>query len=89
MRWAQKSEHLDKRTGMHTFVLHEPESGAEHHVVFLKEELLGEGFDPKVRVAEELRAVQESHDALEAYALKHRVPVRTVDGKTRLARGAR
>ena len=98
MSWQKKSEHLDKRTGIHHVILHEPESGAEHHVQIL----VGHGvchscgavhqvakdgqLDIRARIDSILANLQASHDAMEEHAVKHQVPVLTADGSMRKAR---
>lgn len=93
-----KEQWLDKRQGKHYVVLHEPESGSEHHVMFL----IGPescphcghvhnvhdplALGPKERVDQEIQKLQDSHDRMEGYARQHNIPILVAEGKPRKAR---
>jgi hypothetical protein len=75
MSWKVVREHVDKRLGQHIVHFEERESGAQHRLqIFLGADL--DGLDPKQLIADELKALQAKHDAMDAYAKKHRIAVR-------------
>jgi len=75
MSWKVVKEHVDKRLGQHIVHFEERESGAQHRLqIFLHGEI--DALDPKKLIADELKALQAKHDAMDAYAKKHRVAVR-------------
>ena len=88
MAWKKLSEEIDKRTGIHYVKLHEPESGARHDLVIhigldacphcgvVKQREGVDEYDPKQIVQDHLEALQASHDAMDEYAKRHKVPVK-------------
>ena len=95
MSWQLKEHHLDKHLGRHYAILHEPVTGAEHHIIVLT------GHDtcatcghvqPKTNTGEldfkeilksELEALEQSHAQSEAYAKRHGIPILRADGTKR------
>jgi hypothetical protein len=95
MSWQLRDQHLDKALGQHYVTLHEPSTGAEHHLIILTghdacptcghvtpKANTGE-LDFKALLKNELSALEQSHAQSEAYARKHSIPVLRADGSKR------
>lgn len=88
MSWSKVREHIDHQIGMHVIHLEHAFTKAQHklqiwlgmdacplcgHVV--PKTNTGE-LDPHAFVAQEIAALERVHGNIEAYARKHRVPIR-------------
>jgi hypothetical protein len=87
MAWQVKEQHVDLSLGRHYIVLHEPISGAEHHIaVYVGHDscaLCGHAspktntgdLDMKAILKKEIEALEASHAQTAAHARKHNVPI--------------
>lgn len=95
MSWQIKAQHVDELLLRHYIEIHDPETGAEHHVVIYTghnscpacghvqpHNNLGE-IDVKALVKEEIALLEVSRQQTRAHARKHGIPILKADGKTR------
>jgi len=87
MSWQVKDQHVDLSLGRHYVVLHEPVTGAEHHVAIYvghdscplcgnvqPKTNTGE-LDVKAILKQEMEVLEASHAQSRAHAQKHNVPI--------------
>ena len=95
MSFEIKEQHVDKGIGRHYILLHDPETGAEHHLALYTGHHscplcghvkpitnLGE-IDLKALLKEEFANLEISKAQTVAWAKKHNVPILKADGKAR------
>jgi hypothetical protein len=95
MSFTIHSQHVDKALGRHYVRLHDPDSGAEHHLVIylghdacptcghVKPKTNTGELDFRAILAEELKNLTVSHAQSEQYAKKHGIPILRKDGTAR------
>lgn len=95
MSYELKSQHHDEMLGRHYVVLHDPETGAEHHVAIyvgyqscqlcghvMPIDNLGE-IDHKALIKEEIANLEAAKKQAREHAKKHGIPILRADGKAR------
>jgi hypothetical protein len=96
MSWQVKEQFIDKALSQHYIKLHDPDSGAEHHLIIhigpdscplcghvTPKTNLGE-IEPQALIKVEIENLEKAKAAAKNYALKHgRLPVVRADGKAR------
>ena len=95
MSWQVREQHVDLSLGRHYVVLHEPVSGAEHHLMIyvghdscptcgaVKPKTNTGDIDFKAILKQEIEALEASHAQSAAHAKLHNVPILKADGKAR------
>jgi hypothetical protein len=95
MSFQLKHQHVDEYLGRHYIVLHDPDTGAEHHIALYTGhktcptcghvkpiDNLG-NIDHKALIREEIKALEASKAQTRAHAKKHGIPTLKADGKAR------
>jgi len=93
MAWELKQHDFDHTVGRHYAILHDPATGAEHHLVIftshsscptcghVKRNDATGALDFKAILKEELANLEKSHAQSTAYARKFNIPAAKVDKK--------
>ena len=90
MSWDVKHQHFEHDIQRHYAVLHDPTTGAEHHVIIytghdscptcghVKPKTNTGEIDLKAIIKEELANLEQSHQQSAAFVKKHNLPVAKV-----------
>ena len=90
-----KEQHIDRGLGRHYIILHDPETGAEHHIPLDTShrpcpccghvwpiDNLGQ-IDLKALLKEEIGNLEKGKAQTDEWGKKHNVPILKADGKAR------
>ena len=92
MSWQVKTQHVEADLGRHYAILHDPQTGAEHHLVIyvghVSCPLCGhvkpldavEQIDCREIIKQEMAALEASHKQAKEHARKNNLPLVRADG---------